>query len=667
VSKPTDKSLNEHWQPDQVNPPLPDRFKYLSHHQTEIAASPGPISPELQIGLLRHELQDAQDRYSLLYDFTPNAYLTLDPRAIVIEINLTLCNWLEVDRDSLKGADFAEYVAPEFRALFASHLTSTLNGTPKQQCEIFLKKKTGSFLAVSLESTAVRDERGQMSRVFCSLKDITQLHKQIESGRLFQLVMGLADQAIITTDKNLMITNWNKAASALFGWKIEEVQGKQANAQTRGKFLEQLINDSVLKELAEAGIWSGQINCLRKDSTKFNWQGAIGVIWDKRGNFNGLAIVGRLPASPLISHDSQIDGASLEELVNERTQELSHTIQLLQHEISMHKQAALAARESEGKNRDLVDNIKLGIFRCTPGPKGGFLEVNKAMEEISGFSREELLQIPVCDLIFNHDNPQPFQNMINIADWKITREMRIKTRQGDFVTVAVTVVAIRFESGATQYFDGILEDITERKQAQIQIQESLQRLQKTIKEIIEAMAYIGEVRDPYTAGHQRRVAQLSLKIAQAMGLQEEQFEGLTMAAFVHDIGKILVPSDILSKPGKLTRPEFDMLRDHTRIGYEILKTIEFPWPIATIVLQHHERIDGSGYPNGLAGDQIIIEARILAVADVVEAMSSHRPYRPALGIDLALDEITKNRGTLYDPAVVDNCLKIFSEKSFDLN
>jgi HD-GYP domain-containing protein (c-di-GMP phosphodiesterase class II) len=242
----------------------------------------------------------------------------------------------------------------------------------------------------------------------------------------------------------------------------------------------------------------------------------------------------------------------------------------------------------------------------------------------------------------------------------------LKKQDKSLVNVAVTVVAIRFDSGSIQYCDGIMEDITERKQAQLQIQQSLNRLQKTIKEIIEAMAYIGEVRDPYTAGHQRRVAQLSLDIGKAMGLPDEQYEGLTMAAFVHDIGKILVPSDILSKPGKLTKPEFDMLRDHTRIGYEILKTIEFPWPIATIVLQHHERLNGSGYPFGLSGDQIIIEARILAVADVVEAMSSHRPYRAALGIDKALDEIIQNRGTLYDSSVVDNCLKLFEEKSYDL-
>jgi len=278
-----------------------------------------------------------------------------------------------------------------------------------------------------------------------------------------------------------------------------------------------------------------------------------------------------------------------------------------------------------------------------------------------------LLQMDVCDLFNEEQGNDQFVNEVNITDWKVTRELALKRRDGNPRTVAETVVAIRFDSGAIRYFDGILEDITERKQAQLQLQQSLQRLQKTIKEIIQAMAYIGEVRDPYTAGHQRRVAQLSFEIAKMMGLQDQEYEGLTMAAFVHDIGKILVPADILSKPGKLTKPEFDMLKDHTRIGYEILKTIEFPWPIAKIVLQHHERENGSGYPAGLTGDQIIIEAKILAVADVVEAMSSHRPYRPALGVDKALEEINQNRGTLYDTHVVDACVKLFTDKGFNLN
>jgi len=298
---------------------------------------------------------------------------------------------------------------------------------------------------------------------------------------------------------------------------------------------------------------------------------------------------------------------------------------------------------------------------------GKFLEVNKAMEEITGYSRQELLEMDVCDLYVNSCDSDIFTNEVAITDWKITQELNLRKKDGTQIMVARTIVAIRYDSGSIQFYDGILEDITERKQAQQQIQQSLDRLQKTIKDIIGAMAYIGEVRDPYTAGHQRRVAQLSLEIAKIMSLREKQYEGLTMAAIVHDIGKILVPADILSKPGKLTKPEFDMLKDHSRIGYEILKTIEFPWPIANIVFQHHERMDGSGYPSGISGDSIIIEARILAVADVVEAMSSHRPYRPALGIDQALEEINQNRGKLYDPNAVDACTRLFTKTGFALN
>ena len=353
--------------------------------------------------------------------------------------------------------------------------------------------------------------------------------------------------------------------------------------------------------------------------------------------------------------------------VKERTEELVKANRILQQELNIHKQAALLARESEGKNRDLVDNIKLGIFRRTPGIQGKFLEVNKAMEGITGFSREELLDMNIKDLYIDLSELDTLTNEVTINDWKVTRETQLKKKDGKTITIAETVVAIRYDSGKISFWDGILEDVTERIQAQKQIQESLQRLQKTIKEIIQAMAYIGEVRDPYTAGHQKRVAQLSFELGKLMGLPNDQYEGLTMAAFVHDIGKILVPADILSKPGKLSKPELDMLKDHTKIGYEILKTIEFPWPIAKIVLQHHERLDGSGYPAGLSGDQIILEAKILAVADVVEAMSSHRPYRPALGVDKALAEINQFRGVLYDSNVVDACVKLFNQTGFHLN
>jgi len=173
------------------------------------------------------------------------------------------------------------------------------------------------------------------------------------------------------------------------------------------------------------------------------------------------------------------------------------------------------------------------------------------------------------------------------------------------------------------------------------------------------------MKDPYRHSHQKRVAQLACAIAREMNLPEEQIEGIRVAGNIHDIGKISVPMEILNKPGRVNKNEFGIIKNHAQAGYDILKTIEFPWPIAQIVLQHHERMDGSGYPQGLSGKDILLEARILGVADVVEAMVSRRPYRPALGIDKALEEISKNRGILYDPEVVDACLKLFTEKRFE--
>ncbi len=199
------------------------------------------------------------------------------------------------------------------------------------------------------------------------------------------------------------------------------------------------------------------------------------------------------------------------------------------------------------------------------------------------------------------------------------------------------------------------------KAAQAELQESSDRLRKTMGGIIQAMSLTIEKRDPYTAGHQRRVTRLCRVIATIMGFSWERIQGFRMAAVIHDLGKIQVPAEILSKPGKLTENEFGIIKTHPQIGFDILKGIEFSWPIAQIVYQHHERMDGSGYPRGLAGEDILSEARILAVADVVEAMSSHRPYRPALGPERAIDEIRQQRGILYDAEAVDACLKAIDE------
>ena len=175
---------------------------------------------------------------------------------------------------------------------------------------------------------------------------------------------------------------------------------------------------------------------------------------------------------------------------------------------------------------------------------------------------------------------------------------------------------------------------------------------------------LSEMRDPYTAGHERKVAELAVDIGAELGLSARQQEGLHVAGFLHDIGKITVPAEILAKPGKLSWIEHRLVQEHAQAGYEVLKNVKFPWQIAEVVHQHHERIDGSGYPQGLKGEAILLKARILAVADVVEAMSSHRPYRPARGIEAALAEIERGRGTFFDTNVVDACLRLFREKGY---
>jgi putative nucleotidyltransferase with HDIG domain len=211
----------------------------------------------------------------------------------------------------------------------------------------------------------------------------------------------------------------------------------------------------------------------------------------------------------------------------------------------------------------------------------------------------------------------------------------------------------------------IIRDIAERKRAEEELKQSFENLRRVLEGTVHALAATAERRDPYTAGHQQRVSQLACAIAKEMGLQEEQIEGIRVAGILHDIGKIYVPSEIINKPGRLTEVEMALVRTHPLVGYDILKTIEFPWPLAQIVLQHHERVNGSGYSSGLSVEEILLEARILGVADVVEAMASHRPYRPALGLEKALEEISQNRGVLYDPEVADACLKLLAEKGFE--
>jgi PAS domain S-box-containing protein/putative nucleotidyltransferase with HDIG domain len=237
-------------------------------------------------------------------------------------------------------------------------------------------------------------------------------------------------------------------------------------------------------------------------------------------------------------------------------------------------------------------------------------------------------------------------------------------KSGQTVFLETSGVPFRDGNGRLVGYRGIHRDITQRRAADQQVHETIKKLESTVESVIQAISLTVEMRDHYTAGHQRRVNQLACAIAREMHLPLERIQIIRVAGLLHDFGKIFVPTEILIKPGKLNELEFSLIRSHPQSGYNVLKSIEFPWPIADIIVQHHERMDGSGYPSHLRGEEIGTEARILAVADVVEAMTFHRSYRPALSLDTALREISKNKTTLYDPKIAEACLDIFLDRSF---
>jgi PAS domain S-box-containing protein len=287
--------------------------------------------------------------------------------------------------------------------------------------------------------------------------------------------------------------------------------------------------------------------------------------------------------------------------------------------------------------------------------------VNPIAEKITELTIDKLLGKRFADVMnirYNgtHDSPNSLEDTIHF---------------NYFIPLSGKKVPIDFSISSISDIDGkksgsviILRDDTERVVSELKLKESYLRIKKSVDGIIQAMSQTLETRDPYTAGHQRRVADIARHIAIEMSLDENQVEGIFMAGMVHDVGKICIPTEILSKPGRLSPIEFDLIKTHPQIGYDILKTIEFPWPLAEMVYQHHERYNGSGYPRGLSGDEILLGARIICVADVVEAMASNRPYRDALGIDKALSEITDKKGKHFDKDVVEICIRIFIEKKY---
>ena len=336
--------------------------------------------------------------------------------------------------------------------------------------------------------------------------------------------------------------------------------------------------------------------------------------------------------------------------------------QALYSDITKRKQAEKNLRDSEERYRVVVEHAQESIL-ITQHMKIVFAIT--AAAENTGYSVQALTALDLKKLI----HPDDINMVVDYHSRRLNGKkvpsiysFRIICRDKTVKWVELNATLIQWEKKPAIL--NFLTDITARKLLDEERSESFKRTKETLDATVNSIAMIVETRDPYTTGHQLRVSHLARDIAEEMGLTLDQKEFIGTAAIIHDIGKLSIPSEILSKPTKLTALEFELIKTHSQSGYNILKDIKFPWPVATVILQHHERMNGSGYPNKLKGKDILLEARIVALADVVEAISSHRPYRPTLGINFALDEITKNRVILYDAHVVDACLRLFLKKNY---
>ncbi|MCG6534030.1 MAG: PAS domain S-box protein [Syntrophales bacterium LBB04] len=450
------------------------------------------------------------------------------------------------------------------------------------------------------------------------------LHKTEER---YRTLVETSTDAIISVNESMEIIHWNRAASDLFGYSKELIMGKALDLLIPEKF-KQRHRESVRRFL-DTGKTSfvgntAELEGLRKDGTT-------------------------RPMEVSLSANKEMGSWTFTAIVRETTER---------------RRALEALRESEERYRNLFEDTKDAVLIWTA--EGKILGVNQATLETFGADIEDMTGSDIAEIYDDSRDLAQFQEKLDREGAVRGYELHLKKKAGGRLDCLFTATVRKAKDGTILGYQGVVRDVTELKRNENKLKQTLDKLHKSMGGITQAMSTIVESRDPYTAGHQTRVAALARAIAQEMGLTEDHIDAVRMAGTLHDIGKIAVPAEILTNPGRLTKNAFEIIKDHPQTGHDILQGIEFPWPVADIILQHHEHMDGSGYPQGLTGENILMESRIISVADVVESMASHRPYRPGLGIDAALEEIEKKKNIYYDTAVVTTCLTLFNEKGYKM-
>jgi PAS domain S-box-containing protein len=575
-------------------------------------------------------LRESEERFRKFADEATFEGIIIHDEGKILDVNKQFSTMHGYERTELMGIDSFKTIAPESREIVLKHIQG---GYEKPYAAVGLKKD-GSAFPIEIHAKTI-PFHGKMVRAV-AVRDITERKQAEEALRTSEAqlsnAMEIAKLGYWEYDVAEDIFTFNDHFYEIFRTTAEKVGGYKMSSE---QYAKQFVHPD---DISLVGIE------IRKaiETTDKNFSRQL----DHR----------------IIYADGEIGYISVRFFIVKDSHGRTVKTYGANQDITERKQAEEKLRESESHYRTLFESAGDAIFILDPAT-GRFIDVNQVACERLGYSREELLQMTPTDI----DSPE-YAPLVR---------KRIETlrQRGHlfFETVHVrqdgTSVPTESSSRIIEY-DGkpavlsIARDITERKQAEEALRHSYEQLRETLMTTVSALTSMVEMKDRYTAGHQPRVAQLACAIAEAMGLSEEQIEGIRIAGLVHDIGKINIPAEILSKPGQLTEIQYDMVKMHPQASYDILKGIKFPWPVAQMALQHHERMDGSGYPQGLSGEEILLEARILAVANVVEAMTSHRPYRPAHDIKETLQEISQKKGVFYDPDVVDACLKLFNEKRF---
>ena len=583
--------------------------------------------------MAEEKVRESEEKYRTILENIEDGYYEVDLNGNFTFFNASACRILGYPQEEMMGMNNRQFTDKEN----ATKLFKTFNevyrtGQPAKEFDWQVIRKDGTKRYIEVSVSLQKHSLGKPIGFQGIARDITERKRAEDalqgSEKYFKEITENSSDIIVITDKNGDIKYCSRSTERFTGYKPEELIGRNVIRVIHPDDVKRAVGDFGKAILAKDSAIPNGFRIVHKDGSERYFEG-LGK------NFLDNPVVAGF-------------------IMNV-------------HDITERKQAEEKLRRSEEKYRNIIENMQEGYFELDRA--GNFTFVNEAECRNLGYPREELIGMNnrhYQDETTAQKTYQLFIRLYRTGEPVKASDVEIIRKNGTKGFNEISVSLIRDPEGKPIGFRGISRDITERKQAEEERKQSFERMRKALGATVQSISMIVEMRDPYTSGHQQRVSDLARSIATEMGLSADRKDFIRTASAIHDIGKISIPSEILSKPTKLTDLEFRLIKTHSQSGYDILKDIEFPWPVADVVLQHHERMNGSGYPQGLKGDDILLEARILAIADVVEAIASHRPYRPALGIDLAMEEISGNKGILYDADAVDACLKLFREKGYNL-